>query len=289
MMLARAVGWIDAHLSRFAFAADASLEWKLASTKALGELAHTADMLARRDDDLREVGERWISHAWKELDGASWILPLLDAAPRLALVASVLPAFHHRGWVESTTVGRLRDAVSRASLDGTELVYAAASFRALGAPLSPEVEERAARRSVLVQCPPPWRLDLLALYQLTHELFYATDWGAHAPDLGAEAHRYARRWIPMWIEIAARSTDADLLAELLSCHEMIGTDTNEVPWDVLARAQIDDGAVKPPSRSVDVRAAVTPTDEFLAHRHTTLVAAMAWAMRDQSMAKRSTA
>ncbi len=289
MTLARAVSWVETHLSRFSIDRDASLEWRLASAKAIGELAHTADMLARREDPLREVGERWLSHAWSALEGVAWILPLLESTPRLALAASLLPVFHQRGWIEPATITRLHAAMLRAPLDGAELLYAVVSFRRLGVSLPPDVENRAARSTVLIQRPPPWRLNLLALYQLTHELFYASEWGARAPDLDERALHYARRWIPMWIELAAQSSDTDLVAELLCCHELLGgADPVESAWAVIARAQAEDGSVTPPPRVVDVRAAAMPDDAFLLRRHTTLVAAMAWSLRDQSIPKMST-
>jgi len=277
--LAAACAWIDARLDRFA--ADPASPRLLPALKAIGELAHAGEILARGAGARAETGRRWLEHGWRAVGGGALIEDVVARAPRNVLAAALVPAFRRAGLDHPPLVGAIARQLPRALLSDEEWAYLVPILGALGVAPPATAPAAAARASILSRRPAPWALPLAGVYQLTHEVFYATAWARDADGLTSAAAAWVRRWLPAWLQLHVEQDDPDLVAELALTARCAGAPVAPAAWALLDAARRDDGAVRPPAgRRVDLGAAEPgdPEDEaFARHHHPTLVAIMAWA------------
>lgn len=259
----RAAAWLDAHVDGFRVE---SGSLRFPSIKAIGELAHAAERLRR---------PTWLAHAWHALEEGALLDTIIGEQPRHVLCATLLPVFARAGLVSRELLAKLAQQAERAVLSREEWGYVAPALEALGIPAPAAA---IARRSLLAERPLPWILDLAATYQLVHETFYATDWGAAPERLAADSAQYLGHWLPVWTAFYCDAGDTDLVAELVLSAHCAGICAEPAAWRLLAAAQRSDGAVSPPAhRRVDFGATEDARADFAHHQHTTLVAALAWA------------
>ncbi len=250
------------------------------SIKSIAELAHAGEVIARHADPvLAGRGRAWIAHGWARLDGGATLAARVTATAHDALLATVLPPFARAGFTCDPLVAQIRTQLERSIFTPAEWALLAPVMRGLGSDVPAIGVAAAATASLLVTRPAPWTLALAELYQLVHEVFYATAWRRDPAAIDAASAGYVKRWLPCWLERYGADPDVDLVAELLAAARCTGAATPAGSWSVLAAAQAGDGSVTPPAhRRVDW-GADRPEDEAFARRHhPTLVAVIAWAM-----------
>ena len=277
--LAAACAWMDARLDHLT--ADPASPRLLPALKAIGELAHAGEILARGGGDRAALGRRWLDHGWRALDGGALALDVVGRTPRNVLAAALLPAFRRAGFDHPGLAGAIARQLPRALLSDEEWAYLVPILGAVGVAPPPSAPAAAARASILARRPAPWTLALAASYQLAHEVFYATAWASDPAALAPAAAAYVRRWLPAWLQLYVERANPDLVAELALTARCAGAAVAPAAWTLLAGAQRDDGAVRPPAdRRVDLGAddpSDPAADNRARHLHPTLVAIMAWA------------
>jgi Domain of unknown function (DUF6895) len=277
--LAAASAWIDARLA--GFTADPASPRLLPALKAIGELAHAGEILARGGGERAAIGRRWLDHGWRTLGGGALVLDVVGRTPRNVLAAALLPAFHRAGFAHPALAGAIARQLPRALLSDEEWAYLVPILGAVGVAPPPSAPAAAARASILAGRPAPWTLALAGAYQLAHEVFYATGWAGDPAALAPDAAAYVRRWLPAWLQLHVERADPDLVAELALAARCAGVAVAPAAWALLAGARRDDGAVRPPAdRRVDLGAddpSDPAADDRARHLHPTLVAIMAWA------------
>ncbi|MGE5184502.1 MAG: DUF6895 family protein [Acidobacteriota bacterium] len=275
--LERACAWLDLHLDRFRVTAGAR---ELPSIKSIAELAHAGEVLARAvDPRLAARGRAWIAHGWAALGAGAAIAARVEATAHDALLATVLPPFVRAGHRCDALLALVRAQIRSSLFSPAEWAYLAPVLRSLDLAVPAAGVAAEATASILATSPAPWTLALPAIYQLAHEVFYATTWGRDPGALPAASAAYVRRWLPCWLEHYESARDLDVAAELLAAAICAGAATPAASWASLAGAQADDGSLPPPAhRRVDW-GADHPDDEAFARRHhPTLVAVIAWAI-----------
>jgi hypothetical protein len=117
-------------------------------------------------------------------------------------------------------------------------------------------------------------------YDITHSVFYLTDFGFRDPGLTGDERERALRIIGQLTDHCVRRDEWDLAAEFILAQFCLGADPVRTPSGAagiarLAQAQLPDGAI--PGRSPAQRAAdsATAVDFFRKAYHTTLVTALA--------------
>jgi hypothetical protein len=274
--LERGMAWVDANLGRFVRRAG-GLE--APSLKALGELGHLCEILVRAPATAGRA-RAWAAHGWRELGEGRVFGELVARTPKLATAALVLAPYLRLGHDHGEGLrGEIASVLARAPLDPREWAFVVPGMAALGLPIEPELAALAARGSVLVAAPPPERLPLALVYQLTHEVFYACDWGAR-PDGVRRFAPYLAAIVPRLLGWATAGRDTDLAAELLACERCLGRPGEAAAWALLDEAQGDDGSIAgPPGRATTQVAWPADEAEFGARHHPTLVTLMAWGLR----------
>jgi len=127
--------------------------------------------------------------------------------------------------------------------------------------------------------------DDMDLYAATHAFFYATVFGDRSGRIAPALRDEMLATIDLGLDVTLREGHADLVGEYLMCYASLDVPVSRrerAAWSFLTSAQQPNGAV-PIYATADVRGddfrAAPDRAQWLACYHTTLVAAMAGAMR----------
>lgn len=267
-----ACAWIEANLARFVVAG-ADVTARMASIKAIGDLAHAADVLERAGDPR---GTAWLTAATAALAGGERIRELIAASPMYAPAAVTFLPFELAGRGNPALIATLAAQVTRAELPPLAWTMLVPTLELYGIAPTAAMRAAAARTSVLANRTPAARLPEDAVYVLAHECMYATRWGRTRPAWDDATSAYAARALPELIDRAIAARDADLLAELvLATHAALDICVAPAAWDMLAAAQAPAGNVEPPATLITMFPRL-PHPTLGRTYHTTLVAIMAW-------------
>ncbi|WP_246111629.1 DUF6895 family protein [Streptomyces hawaiiensis] len=132
--------------------------------------------------------------------------------------------------------------------------------------------ETLTRATWLGSTPPPWHIDWMTGYAVTHTVFHLTDWGRLPHALPGDVTAYITRWLPVWTDVWTETCQWDLVGELLfigSCLPEPYAEPDD--WRRLAEIQHEDGLVPRDDQPVDD----APATRFQDHHHPTVVAAIA--------------
>lgn len=270
--LERACAWIDSRLPSFVV----GRQTDMASIKAVGELAHAADTLARcAQPAFATRGRAWLSHAVGELAGGERVREIVARSPMYAPAAIAYLGAHLAGHDSPRLIAALAGAVRRVDLPPLAWTMLVPTLEIYGIEPSDEMVAAAARMSVLAHRTEPDKLPPDAVYVLAHECLYATRWARVPPPWSAPVLEYVARALPNLIDRFARSRDADLVAELAFAARAVGASVPANAWKVMQAAQTRDGNVIPPEH-IETLFPRLPHPTLERTYHTTLVAVMAW-------------
>ena len=139
-----------------------------------------------------------------------------------------------------------------------------------------EFSEAAVPGTFLLDRPQPWTLSDDLLYGLTHEVFYASDFGARPAGLPPESLPYLRFTVSVWLDVVAMQKNWDLLAELIMTAHCVGLTVPPCTTSLLRLNIREDGSIDGPrggGRGIPARNA---EDRRRANAyHTTLVSLLA--------------
>jgi hypothetical protein len=277
--LAHACSWIETQLPLFALGAG-ELGARMAMIKALGDLAHGGDVIERMPDRTYAArGTTWLDFAHGELAGGEHIRQLIAVNPMYAPAAVTFLPFELSGRGNPRLTATLAEQVRRADLPPLAWTMLVPTLELYGITPTTMMRVAARRTSILANETEAAVMPFDAAYVLAHECMYATRWGRAAPEWDDRTDTYARRVLPALAERATAAGDADLLAEVALAHHAITGDALDI-WDALATAQTPAGNVEPPAQLVTMFPRL-PHPRLTRTYHTTLVAIMAWAVRDR--------
>lgn len=249
--------------------------------KPLGELVLIAEKLVRAETEHAAQGRAWLGWAWSELGEGDKLLQILAARPDLIILSTVYASFAQCGFVNP----RLHDAI--------EGIYELDATRAIEFPYWRRLDVRHAMAGLrgtklggdalagswLSFRPEPWLLSDDAAYAVTHEIFYATDYGNDPAGVSGAMSDYLRLWLPVWLRIYERRSNFDLFAELLMCAGHLRfAEIYEAGLPRLLAEQAADGSFPGPVGSAaNLITSSTPCARaaFLRDYHTTLVSILA--------------
>ncbi|GGP64784.1 DUF6895 family protein [Saccharothrix coeruleofusca] len=273
-----ALDWLHANRERGAFPADtgADLGDPDSAYKPLGETALAASLVLREgaagSAQLRTAREL-VDFTWQQMrEGAL----LYERQLRYPLLTDPLETYAHFArsghrhdeleelLTHCAAVGSMVEVVPNRRL----AVANAHRTVGVGADDWPSLT----RATWLGQTPPPWAIDWMTGYSVTHTVFHLTDWGARPDGLPADMTAYVTDWLPVWIDIWSEVGQWDLVGELLIvgvCLPRPRLDAAE--WARLAALQHADGMVPRDGEPVTG----SPDQRFLNHQHTTVVATVA--------------
>lgn len=286
--LARASQWVQDHLDEFAIE-DRGLGL-VPSIKALTELFHAGDLLARTNDpELGWMGEWWMDFVWQQIRGGELIERVIAADVRYLPVVTTFMGPHIRGRRNPSLL-----ATVAAQLDGYRMppVLSAVmkpTLRILDIEAPPELFEEPSR-SVLENRPDPAAMTLDEAYLFTHESFYVTTWGTAPSTLDDTTAAWIGRTIPVLAERYA--SNPDLIGELITASHLLYLPcVSPRLFDIVRAAQRPEGDVVSPEPVEDPATAL-----FKRYRHprlprtyhATLVAIMAWSTHAQSCSSATT-
>lgn len=277
-----AVGWIDAHLEEFAFDIDESPDRQLLLLKPFSELVLTSHFLQSYGRDGHTFA-RHLSWAWDKVEKGNLFFRLLIARPDLYQL--VLPvAFFALNGLRNDRLLQLVDNLPKLK---SFMKFECERWVALSVLYAYELLGRRSMHlddfegSWLFECTEPWIITTNSTYSLTHEVFYLTDFGRNKLRIPQKVRHYIDCWGPAWIAHFHDKRDWDLVGELAIVSFCLGLEWTLPSVDLLRANQEPDGAVVGPDRAGIQLLHETDTQlrrQFLSRYHTTLVAALAFAM-----------
>ena len=284
----RALDWLSANRARFE-PPSGEVPVSEAGQTALAELAQLSLHLARRD---RFAGDRRV-HDFLELVDRVYRRPAFHEFPfrvelrSLAGHLLIWLALRERG-IEKLVPAHLfaeridayAVAVAAHPAKLLELRYLL-KLGGFGHRLPPEDELLG--ETVLAHAGPPDELDDDRVYELTHVVFYVTDFGLQGPSaLSGEWHGTGERVLRL-LEGMITRRHWDLVSELILSHRCLGGARHpsvQAAWQALHASQEASGRIRHPPElggPVDELPPGEPRQRYLFARcyHQTLVAAMA--------------
>ncbi|HEX6375258.1 MAG TPA: hypothetical protein VFZ91_06020 [Allosphingosinicella sp.] len=279
--LARALAWIERHRAEFALPAGPITEATLRALKPLGEMVLIAEKLVQRDRAHAARSRRLLAWAWDELGQGDVLLHILAAKPDLIVLSTVYASFAQCGFANERlayAIGQIHDLPASRAIEfpkwrRLDVCHAMASLR------GERMADDALEGSWLAHRPEPWLLGEDAAYAVTHEIFYATDYGRHPRGVPTELRDYLELWLPAWLRIYERRNNFDLFAELLMSAAYLGLESiyrEHLPR--LLSEQAQDGSFPGPAGSAATQITAATPDRranFLRNYHTTLVGMLA--------------
>jgi hypothetical protein len=278
-MTKRALSWLYTNREHGAFAADATADLDDPNSvyKPLGETALAAALVLR--EGVAAAGQM---QAARELADFCWQQMrhgdlLYERQLRYGLLTDPLETYAHfvRCQYRHARLDELlvHNAAVRSNAEvlPNRRLAVANAYRTVG--LDVEANWPAMISATwLGGTPPPWAIDWMTGYSLTHTVFHLTDWGARPAGLPPELAAYVSTWLPVWIDAWSEVEQWDLVGELL----IVGLCLDDprcaaAEWETLARVQHTDGLVPRDGQPVDD----DPVQRFFDHQHTTVVATIA--------------
>jgi hypothetical protein len=275
----RFVAWLTKTRDAFGFRG-ADPRRQLTLLKPFSEFILCNDLLLSYDAP-KEAMQNNLHWAWSELEEGEHLVRLLLARPDLFRLAAVYAPLHRNGFSNARLEGALMQ-VSRlrgTSAVGTQpwmhLCFHHAMAEITGACYDP----CAVPGSWLLAKPEPWCINDEIAYSVTHEVFYASDFGRSPCTLPADVCRYLQLWLPVWTSPYYESANWDLTADMIMVADCLGGGIWDVdPLPTLLANQRPDGMVPgPPGAGSSLVAGTDIPEEiaFFSSYHTTLVSAMA--------------
>ena len=277
--------WLAEHRAAFGFQRAAHPIRQLMLLKPFAEFVLCNDLLLSYGASHLALLDslRW---AWDELEAGDYLVRLLLARPDIFRLASVYAPLKRHGVLNRRFETVLRQV---SCLRGTASAEMQAWMRLCFHHAAAQIEATAydpaaAGETWLLSRPEPWCFNDEIAYSVTHEVFYASDFGRCDCKLPAAVRRYLELWVPAWTESYAESGNWDLTAEMIMVGECIGGVAWESsPLALLLAHQRPDGTVPGPAGSgkpLCDGAQSAAEAAFYANYHTTLVSAMAtWLCR----------
>ncbi|NYI04807.1 DUF6895 family protein [Allostreptomyces psammosilenae] len=281
----RALRWLDEAAPHFALPTDELPETMevVDTLKPLGELAMAAYLVGREGvtgHQASRVAPRLLRFAWEQTGRGRVLLARQRRYP-YSTEALEFYVWFARGGHRAPELEALLASLARTRAVGAWSEEAATRelgvLRAaghLGLPGHAPFEEVLAR-TWLGRTPPPWAVDGLTLYAVTHTVYHLTDWGAEPAAVPERLVRYLGTWLPAWLEVYLEAEEWDLVAELLLVDACLPEPRwNLAAWERLAEAQRADGLLS----HGPVPAPEDTAEAWRNHYHPTIAAALAATM-----------
>ncbi|WP_226622606.1 DUF6895 family protein [Alloyangia pacifica] len=274
--------WIEENLAHFQIG-KGSDNIKIIKLKPLSELLLA--LYICRSKVNPKVLHRIASWAWGECEQGDLLFRILMAKPDIYRLATTLYLFKQLGF-ENYRLSKLLEEISRmqifGAVEGEAWINIATDF-AVSRLLCREENLELYDNSFLFKKPEPWVLSEQSVYAVTHEVFYATDFGARDAVLTPDVKEYLVNWAPVWCQIYSEEANYDLVGELCIVLRCIGQVSMGRHWaNSILVVQQENGAVEGPEDAgqqfmlaIDADAAERA---FYKNYHTTLVSMCMFAM-----------
>ena len=212
--------------------------------RKLGELGVLADVLLRHGAtwdraSWTATGEQLLHHAWDQLEQGRVLVEMIEAQPEMAINVTVYWLFHRHGLRNPALEHAIAEHAHR--IPNPIAYLAACAMLEIGL-TPPWPVDVAYRWTVVGRNVPPWRLQPIEVYLVTHVAFYNARFGdTQRPFEGRE---YLRRWLPVWLRHFQRIGAHDLLAEMVfTWHCIEDVCCSADLWATLVAAQAPDGRI----------------------------------------------
>jgi hypothetical protein len=282
----RFAAWLSDNRTTFSFKRDSHALRQLALLKPFAEyvLCNEVVLSFHAQEGCFADNLRW---AWSEIEQGDFLTRLLLARPDVFTVASLYAPLCRQGYRNERLETVLREVSQLRSTKAAEmqawmrLGFRHAMSQIQGEPYDPE----GAGKTWLLEMPEPWCINDEIMYSITHEVFYAADFGRLSCRFPDEIIRYLELWVPVWARYYVREKNWDLVAELTMVADCLG----DFVWDndplpTLIAQQTGDGHIPGPVGAGALLMSGSETKEqagFFGIYHTTLVSAMAVALRQR--------
>lgn len=276
----RALGWLHAHHGLGAFDEDTTSDTMDLEDvyKPLAETALASSLVLREGvagTGRLDVARELLAFAWKQMDDGDMLYQrqlrhVLLTDPIETYAPFVRGGYRHAALDE--TLAHLAKVGVTTEVVPNRRMATANARRVTGIGGQDDDWPGMLRATWLGATPPPWAIDWMTAYSMTHAVYHHTDWGGRPNDLPPDVADYLTTWLPVWIDVWSETEQWDLVIELL----IVGMCLPEPPiepatWERLAAVQHADGLVPRDGEPVDD----DPLLRFRDNQHTAVVTVIA--------------
>jgi len=288
----KAIKWILDNRNLLGIADISDWNRKMVLLKPIGEFVLTLDVLKSYDTKEPDI-ESGLSWAWQQFDEGNLLIDILLARPDLIMILSIYSNFARNGYENKKFETFAEYLLTLNSIKNIEyplwrkidLDYSTAKLQGKDFSIEAQLKD-----TWIGNYPEPWTINNDFAYSMTHEIFYATDFGKYN-SLPTQLIEYIKFWLPAWMEIYANVPDWDIFAELIMVGECIdSTYDSHTSVEMLVKAQHENGLFPSPSGgggSLIRRQDSQERVNFLTNYHTTFVSLMALIMYRNNMKTKS--
>lgn len=280
--LHKALQWLQGQRDQFAYSAsDNEGSSRLSFYKPLGELAMVLGYLSR-NEQYRDLTSDLASWAWKQLQEGDLLKNLMLFRQDLWAPIVIYSWFYRLGFVNPELDRIVRYAADTEVFKAQPMVQ----YRRLELDMALEVLQIAPLKYIALAgtqldgLAEPWILSADSAYNITHEIFYATDFGRKLDSLNADHRAYVKTWLPVWMGYIHRQSNWDVFGELVTVAKFVGEDAiYDMGCSLLLQAQHSNGVFPGPAPPKPPVGSEKEWNRsyFLDHYHTTFVGIIALA------------
>lgn len=278
-LASKALDWLHNHHGLGAFDDNASSENDLDDVyKPLAETALASSLVLREGvagTGHLQVARELLAFAWEQMNDGNLIyerqLRHVMLTDPLETYAPFVRAGYRHAALDETLAHLAKVGVSTEVVPNRRMAVANAR-RITGIGGRDDDWPGMLRATWLGATPPPWAIDWMTSYNMTHTVYHITDWGARPNDLPPDVVDYLATWLPVWIDVWSETEQWDLVAELLIVGMCLPEPHLEPDaWERLATVQHADGMMPRDGEPVDD----DPLRRFRDNQHTSVVAVVA--------------
>lgn len=277
-------GWLYDNRLSFGLKRASNALRQLALLKPFAEYVLCNELLLSYGMEAEGLTEN-IEWAWNEIEGGSLLARILLARPDAFCVASAYAPFCRLGYRSQRLDNILRNI---SMMRGTQVAEMQTWMRLGFHYAMKQIDSRWAiprctEATWLRALPEPWCINDDILYSVTHEVFYASDFGRSECNCSIEEVAYLELWLPVWIRNYIEQENWDLTSELIMVADCLPVSVwKEDPINHLLQQQQEEGHVRGTHGAGGLFVHSSESDQqnlFFNDYHTTLVGAMAVGLR----------
>jgi hypothetical protein len=275
----KSFAWLQENRKEFSFALGRTELDRCLLMKPFSELVLALSVLERCDFKVRDD----LDWAWKEIRNGEHVLDLLLVRPDLTDLIGVVASFASCGYKNSELIkwiGYLRS--TRGTRHFEQARWSKIAFEYSLSKLGLRTKHLDLSKTWMASLPEPWVIGDSMAYSVTHNVFYASDFGASLRVFRVQLLEYLRMWLPVWTRCFVEEKHWDMVGELLLAGKCIGcVGSMDAYVEQFFDIQNSDGTFPGPDgagRTLIDQYVSSERQNFLKNYHTTLVGLMAAAM-----------
>lgn len=237
--------WISENLQNFNLRAANSLNL-IEQLKPIAELVFASEIVllnSNADVELERKSKEWSHHCWSQIREGEILREAMESRTDFLLFAAMYAPFRRYDLInerlEQTLRQRLETSGASEQFPAWVVILMIRTLNTLGIQPPWKLED-CFRRTWLFGLPEVAVIQGMRGYELTHTVFFLTDFGRRFQDLPGIHREYLILHLPQWMQSCRTANHYDMLAELVMVARCIRMDDQE-DWGAVLLSRASSG------------------------------------------------